>query len=79
MELEREIESMLMPYQYERKLLDNIPGINQGAAASILLEMGPNMTHFPSERHLASWTGASPANYESNGKKTKKEPTAIES
>ncbi|MNC10907.1 Transposase [compost metagenome] len=71
-ELEREIHSMLMPYREEMDLLDTIPGIDQEAAASILAEVGPDMTHFPTDGHLASWAGVSPANHESNGKKNEK-------
>ncbi|MNP34215.1 Transposase IS116/IS110/IS902 family protein [compost metagenome] len=51
------------------ELLDTIPGIDQEAAASILAEVGPDMTHFPTDGHLASWSGVCPANHESNGKK----------
>jgi len=75
-ELEAEIERLIAPYQREKELLETIPGIKQDAAASILAESGPDMSHFPSDAHLASWAGVCPANHESNGKKkTKKEPT----
>ncbi|WP_148277998.1 transposase, partial [Paenibacillus popilliae] len=55
--LEAEIEDLLRPYQKEIELLDTIPGINKDAAASILSEIGPDMSVFPSEGHLASWGG----------------------
>ncbi|MNC20391.1 Transposase [compost metagenome] len=67
--LEGEIECVLVPYRTEMELLDTIPGIDQEAAASILAEVGPDMTHFPTDGHLASWSGVCPANHESNGKK----------
>jgi len=69
LDLESNIAQLLQPYQAEIELLDTIPGISQDAAASILAEIGADMTHFPSEAHLASWAGLSPANHESAGKK----------
>lgn len=74
--LEEEIESVLVPYRTEMELLDTIPGIDQEAAASILAEVGPDMTHFPTDGHLASWSGVCPANHESNGKKKEKRTDA---
>jgi transposase len=71
-ELEGEIEALMEPHQEELQRLDTIPGISQDAAASILAEIGTDMTHFPSEGHLASWAGLSPANHESAGKKKRK-------
>jgi transposase len=73
--LETEIEEMLSPYQKEIDLLDTIPGIDQNAAASILAEIGSDMSVFPTEGHLASWAGLSPGNNESAGKKKVHEPT----
>lgn len=67
--LEQEIDVLLSPYQQEIDLLDTIPGIDKDAAASILAEIGPDMSVFPSEGHLASWGGLSPGNHESAGKK----------
>lgn len=75
-ELEQEIDRLCAPYQAEIELLDTIPGIASDAAASILAEVGPDMSHFPSEGHLASWTGVCPANHESNGKKKVKKINA---
>ena len=71
-DLEDEITQSLEPLQREIELLDTIPGINPDAAASILAEIGADMSQFPSEAHLASWAGLSPANHESAGKKKRK-------
>lgn len=71
-ELEAEIEQLIAPYRLEMELLDTIPGINHDAAASILAELGTDMSHFPSDAHIASWAGVCPANHESNGKKKRK-------
>jgi transposase len=69
LELEQEINTLLQPYREEMELLDTIPGINLDAAASILAEIGPDMSQFPTDAHLASWAGVCPANNESAGKK----------
>ncbi|MCP1309860.1 IS110 family transposase [Paenibacillus tyrfis] len=71
-ELELEIDTSIQPYHQEIELLDTIPGINQDAAASILAEIGPDMSKFPTDAHLASWVGVCPANNESAGKKRSK-------
>lgn len=71
-ELETEIERLIASYQEEMELLDTIPGINHDAAASIVAEIGTDMSHFPTDGHLASWSGVCPANHESNGKKKQK-------
>ena len=71
-ELEGEIDQLTAPYRPELELLDTIPGISLDAAASILAEVGPDMSPFPSDAHLTSWAGVCPANHESNGKKKRK-------
>ncbi|WP_228100953.1 IS110 family transposase [Paenibacillus donghaensis] len=71
-ELEAEIDSLLTPHHLEMELLDTIPGINHDAAASIVAELGTDMSQFPSDGHVSSWAGVCPANHESNGKKKEK-------
>jgi transposase len=71
-ELEQEINTLIQPYHQEIELLDTIPGINQDAAASILAEIGPDVSKFPTDANLASWIGVYPANNESAGKKKSK-------
>jgi transposase len=50
-------------------LLDTIPGGSQRTAEILLAEIGTDMTRFPSAKHLASWAGMCPGNYESGGKR----------
>src|SRR5437764_14423015 len=69
--LEREIEPYLNPYQAEIALLVSIPGISDTTAATILGEIGVDMTAFPSAKHLASWAGVAPGNRQSGGKRLK--------
>lgn len=68
-ELEKQIDQLLIPYRTQVDLLDGIPGVNKAASATLIAEMGVDMSVFKSAKHLASWAGVSPGNYESAGKK----------
>ena len=50
-------------------MLQPIDGIGKDSAISIISEIGTDMNQFPNEHHLASWSGLSPGNNESGGKK----------
>ncbi|WP_435164098.1 IS110 family transposase [Paenibacillus glycanilyticus] len=67
--LNKEIDRLLEPYKEEVALLVTIPGIQEDAAASILAEIGPDMSIFPTENHLASWGAVCPGSNESAGKR----------
>lgn len=71
-DLEKRITTLLLSYQEEKDILLTIPGIKEHTVASIIAEIGTDMTQFPSSRHLASWAGVSPGNNESAGKKSSK-------
>lgn len=68
-QIEEEINKSIQPYSKEIEILDSIPGINSTAATVIIAEIGNDMSHFPSDKHLSSWAGLSPGNNESAGKK----------
>jgi len=51
------------------ELLDGIPGVGVRTAQAMLVEMGSNMSRFPSADHLAAWAGMAPGNNESAGKR----------
>lgn len=51
----------------ENRILQTIPGVSENCAATILAEIGPTVTAFPSDAHLASWVGLCPGSYESAG------------
>ena len=66
-EIEQKIQEATL--ELDAALLQTIPGIGKDAAASILAELGNDMSQFPDSKHLASWAGMSPGNNESGGKK----------
>lgn len=63
------IDEMLKPSAEQMALLVTIPGVDRVVAASILAELGPDMSVFPTAGHAASWAGLSPGNHESAGKR----------
>ena len=50
------------------QLVQSVPGVQETSDAAILTETGTDMTQFPSEKHLSSWTGICPGNNRSAGK-----------
>jgi transposase len=65
------IEELLAPVvdkELQRKL-QAIPGIDLRTIEAVVAEIGLDMNQFPSDRHLASWTGICPGNEESAGKR----------
>jgi transposase len=50
-------------------LLDTIPGVDRRTAEVMLAEMGLDMDQFPTAKHLTSWSGLSPGNHQSGGKR----------
>jgi transposase len=59
----------MQPYALAHGLLQTIPGIDQMAAALILIEIGDDMTRFGGAERLASWAALCPGNNESAGKR----------
>jgi transposase len=62
-----ELDKLLSVQKRER--LDGIPGIDRISIENVLAETGPDMSVFPDEHHLSSWTGLCPGNEESAGKR----------
>lgn len=62
-EVEQRIESEIAPFGPAVRAvekLDEIPGIARVAAATIIAEIGIDMTRFPTPGHLCSWAGFAP-------------------
>jgi transposase len=50
-------------------LLSTIPGVSKLSALSIVSEIGPDMSRFPTAGHLIAWAGMCPSQNESAGKR----------
>ena len=72
-ELSERIKSILSKYENAVELLKEIPGFSTKVVEDLVAEIGLDMSHFPSEKHLASWSGVCPGNNESAGKKKAEE------
>lgn len=64
-----EIDELCRPFDPIIDRLDGITGVNRRAAQDLLAETGVDMGHFPSHKHICSWSGVSPGNNESGGKR----------
>ena len=67
--LDERIAELTRPQKPILEKLDAIPGVDRRVAEVLMAEIGPDMTPFPSDAHLASWAGMCPGNNESAGKK----------
>src|SRR5258707_11115748 len=63
------MEQYLTPFEEAMTLVMSVVGIAETAAASIIAEIGTDMTRFASDKHLASWAGVCPGNKQSGGKR----------
>jgi transposase len=68
-QFQRIIDEKLAPYGRVIELLVQIPGVDRSVAATIIAEIGVDMTVFNGDAHLASWAGLCPGNYESAGRR----------
>jgi transposase len=67
--LEQEIAQRLSPFEDSVRRLCTVPGIDRVTAWGIISEIGLNMDQFEDAKHLASWAGLCPGNWESAGKR----------
>lgn len=63
------IDSEMKGYEDSIKKIDELPGIGKRSAEVIIAEIGIDMSRFPTDAHLASWSGLCPGNNESAGKR----------
>jgi transposase len=66
--LDKQISVRLAPYDQQMALLTRIPGIDWVVAATIIAEIGADMSVFPTAGHLSAWAGVCPGNNQSAGK-----------
>ena len=62
--IEQEILCLCEPYETVLSLIRSVPGFDKNpmTAIALLSEIGPNMSVFPSAKHLVSWAGCCPRN-----------------
>ena len=63
------IEEQIRPFDPAVELLCTVVGIQHRGAQCIIGEIGADMKHFATARHLASWAGRCPGNEKSAGKR----------
>jgi transposase len=68
-QLSAQIAQRMRPFGEAIERLETIPGVGRRTAEAILAEIGPEMSRFPTYRHLASWAGMCPGNDQSGGKR----------
>lgn len=68
-DLSERIKGLLSKYKNVLELLREIPSFSIKVVEDLVSEIGLDMSHFPSEKHLSSRAGLSLGNNESSGKK----------
>ena len=68
-QIDAQIVKAMAPYQEQYKLLQTMPGVDSHSAARLLIEIGGDISKFKSSKHFCAWSGVSPGNNESAGKK----------
>jgi transposase len=68
-QLQVAIAERLEVFEEAVALVQTIPGMGRASAATIVAEIGADMSRFPSAKHLASWAGICPGNRQSGGKR----------
>ena len=68
-EVDTRIEEQLTPFAAAAARLCEIPGIGPAAAATIIAEIGVDMTRFPTPAHLAGWAKFAPGVSQSAGRR----------
>jgi transposase len=67
-QLDERLRQRLAPYDSELGRLIQIPGVDWVTAATIIAEIGVDVSTSHSASHLASWAGLCPGNHESAGR-----------
>ena len=68
-EFDARLEAALAPFRDAVERLKDMPGVSDNVAATLIAEIGADMSAFPSAGHLVSWAGLCPRLDESAGRK----------
>ena len=68
-DIDKIIKEYMKEYEDAIKALEEIPGVGEVGAQTIISEIGVDMSRFPTASHLCSWAGVAPGNNESAGKR----------
>ena len=71
-EIEAAISIAMRPFADQQALLATIPGVDALTAATIIGEIGVDMSIFGTPQRLAAWAGVGPANHVSAGKQKRR-------
>ena len=63
--LEGQIDELCRPFEPQIVNMDSMSGISRRAAQDVIAEIGVDMSHFPSHKHLCGWAHLAPGNNES--------------
>jgi transposase len=66
---DQRIEEQIRPFAAAVETWNSLPGIDRITAWTMVAEMGPNMSQFPTVAQAASWAGLCPGQEESAGKR----------
>jgi transposase len=67
--IDEKINLLIAPYENYITLLCTIPGVDRNSAIVIISEIGTDMSQFSNTKRLCCWSGLTPGNNESAGKK----------
>jgi transposase len=67
--IDEKINLLIAPYENFISLLCTIPGVDRNSAILIISEIGTDMSQFSNTKRLCCWSGLTPGNNESAGKK----------
>ena len=68
-DIDKIIKEYMKEYEDAIRALEEIPGVGEVGAQTIISEIGVDMSRFPTASHLCSWAGVAPGNNESAGKR----------
>ncbi len=68
-EFDARLEAALAPFRGAVERLNEVPGVGDNVAQTLIAEIGADMTAFPTADHLLSWAGMCPRLDESAGRK----------